>query len=133
LALYAIAGTHDWFALNRARVAAVTHIESSGVPPTAIQGGYDFDGWTQIEAAGYINDPRIVNPSLAYKPSIELPQLPSQCRLDFAAFTPAVQPRYFVVFSVMSCLQVSRYNPLTYNTWLPPFHRAIFIQETPHR
>jgi hypothetical protein len=128
-ALYATAGTHDWFALNRARAAAVAQIHASGVSMTSIQGGFDYDGWTQIEAAGYINDPRIVNPPQAYQPSLEPLGLQSQCRLDFARYTPAIHPRYFVVFSIMSCLRIPGYQSITYNTWLPPFHRAIFIQE----
>jgi len=129
--LYAIAGMHDWFALNRARVAAVAQIHALGVPITSVQGGFDYDGWTQIEAAGYINDPRILNPPDAYQPNLEQLRFQSQCRLDFARYTPAIQPRYFVVFSVMPCLQVSGYRSVIYSTWLPPFHRAIFIQEAP--
>jgi hypothetical protein len=131
LALYAIAGTHDWFALNRARIAAVAQIHTSGVPTTSIQGGFDYDGWTQIEAAGYINDTRIINPPHAYEPNLEPPRLPAGCRLGFAPYTPAVQPRYFVVFSLMPCLQMSPYRPVPYRTWLPPFRRTIFVQEAP--
>jgi hypothetical protein len=127
-ALYAIAGTHDWFALNRARVAAVARIHALGVPTTSIQGGFDYDGWTQIEAAGYVNDPRIRNPPDAYQPNLEPLRLQSRCRLNFAPYTPAIQPRYFVVFSVMPCLQTSGYQSVMYGTWLPPFHRTIFIQ-----
>lgn len=130
-ALYAVAGTHDWFALNRARVAAIAEIEKTGVPTNAIQGGYDYDGWTQIEVAGHINDPRIISPLQAYKPNLVPIDLPDACRLDFAPYTPAVQPKYFVVFSLMPCLQRSAYHPVTYRSWLPPFHRTIFIQETP--
>jgi hypothetical protein len=130
-ALYAVAGTHDWLALNRARVAAVAQIERSGVPATAIQGGYDYDGWTQIEVSGYINDPRMMNPPHAYQPNLEPLRLQGKCRLDFAPYTPAVQPKYFVVFSLMPCLQRSRYPSITYRTWLPPFRRTIFIQEAP--
>jgi hypothetical protein len=130
-ALYAVAGTHDWFALNRARVAAVAQIEMSGVPATAIQGGYDYDGGTQIEVTGYVNDPRIIKPPNSYQPNLEPLGLQSRCRLDFAPYTPAVRPRYFVVFSLMPCLQLSPYHPVTYSTWLPPFRRTIFIQEAP--
>jgi hypothetical protein len=130
-ALYAVAGTHDWFALNRARVAAIAEIEKTGVPANAIQGGYDYDGWTQIEVAGYINDPRIISPPHAYKPNLEPIGLTPPCRLDFAPYTPAVQPRYFVVFSLMPCLQLSPYHSVTYRSWLPPFRRTIFIQEAP--
>jgi hypothetical protein len=130
-ALYAVAGTHDWFALNRARIAAVAQIERSSVPATAIQGGYEFDGWTQIDIAGYIDDPRIRNPPNAYRPNREPVNLPSKCRLDFAPYTPSVQPKFFVVFSSMPCLQISPYNPVTYSTWLPPFRRTIYVQEEP--
>jgi hypothetical protein len=130
-ALYAIAGTHDWFALNRARAAAVAQIHASGVPTTSIQGGFDYDGWTQIEAVGYINDARIINPPHVYQPNLEPVRLPAGCRLGFAPYTPAVQPKYFVVFSLMPCLQISRYQPVMYSTWLPPFRRTIFIQEVP--
>jgi hypothetical protein len=130
-ALYATAGTHDWFALNRARAAAVAQIHSSGVPMTSIQGGFDYDGWTQIETAGYVNDPRIRNPPYAYQTSLEPLILQSQCRLDFARYTPAIHPRYFVVFSIMPCLWIPGSQSVTYNTWLPPFHRTIFIQEAP--
>ena len=130
-ALYATAGTHDWFALNRARAAAVAQIHALGVPTTSIQGGFDYDGWTEIESAGYINDPRIINPPDAYQPNLEPLRLQSQCRLDFARYTPAIHPRYFVVFAIMPCLRTPGYQSITYNTWLPPFHRTIFIQEVP--
>jgi len=128
-ALYAIAGTHDWFALNRARVAAVAQIHASGVPATAIQGGFDYDGWTQIEAAGYINDARLRNPANSYHVNLTPLQLPGSCRLNFAEYTPAIHPKYFVVFEPMKCLAPSKYPPVTYRTWLPPFQRIIYIQQ----
>jgi hypothetical protein len=129
-ALYAMAGTHDWFALNRARVAAVAQIRASGVPVTSIQGGFDYDGWTQIEAAGYINDARLRNPANAYQVNLSPLQLPERCRLDFAEYTPAIRPEYFVVFEPMRCLASSKYPPVRYRTWLPPFQREIYIQRT---
>jgi hypothetical protein len=128
-ALYAIAGTHDWFALNRARMTAVANIHASGVPVTSIQGGFDYDGWTQIEAAGYINDARLQNPANAYQVNLSPQQLPEQCRLNFAGYTPAIHPKYFVVFEPMTCLTPSKFPPVTYRTWLPPFQRKIYIQQ----
>jgi hypothetical protein len=128
--LYAIAGTHDWFALNRARVTAVARIRASGVPATSIQGGFDYDGWTQIEAAGYINDARLRNPANAYQVNLSPLQLPERCRLNFAEYTPAIHPEYFVVFEPMTCLAPSKYPPVSYRTWLPPFRREVYIQRT---
>jgi hypothetical protein len=129
-ALYAIAGTHDWFALNRARVTAVARIRASGVPATSIQGGFDYDGWTQIEAAGYINDARLRNPPNSYQVNLSPLQLPERCRLNFAEYTPAIHPEYFVVFEPMTCLASSKYPPVSYRTWLPPFRREVYIQRT---
>jgi len=131
-ALYAIAGTHDWFALNRARAAGVAQIHASGVPATSIQGGFDYDGWTQIEAAGYINDVRLRTPANSYHVNLSPLQLSEQCRLNFAEYTPAIHPKYFVVFEPMTCLAPSKYPPVTYRTWLPPFQRMIYIQQAPN-
>jgi hypothetical protein len=127
-ALYAIAGTHDWFSLNRARVGAVAQIRASGVPATSIQGGFDYDGWTQIEAAGYINDARLRNPENSYRKNLNLLRFQKECRLNFAEYTPAIDPEYFVVFEPMACLTSSKYPPVAYSTWLPPFQRRIYIQ-----
>lgn len=129
-AAYTIAGTHDWFALNRARASAVATIHATGVPYTAIQGGFDYDGWTQVVAQGYINDQRITFPANAYS-ALAPSALDSRCVLHFAQFTPAIQPRYFVVFSPMDCLAPSRFASITYENWLPPHRRTIFIQQLP--
>jgi hypothetical protein len=131
-ALYAIAGTHDWFALNRARVAGVAEIHASGLPATSIQGGFDYDGWTQIEAAGYINDARLRTPANSYHANLSPLQVSERCRLNFAEYTPAIHPKYFVVFEPMTCLAPSKYPPVTYRTWLPPFQRMIYIQQAPN-
>jgi hypothetical protein len=131
-ALYTIGATHDWFSLNRARVAAVEEIRAAGVATKSIQGGFDYDGWTQIEAAGHINDPRIRNPPNAYHLDLEVQRLPEKCRLSFAEYTPVIEPQYFVVFERMPCLAPSRFEAVTYQTWLPPFRRFIYIQENPH-
>jgi hypothetical protein len=130
-ALYTVGATHDWFSLNRARVAAVQEVRATGVAATSIQGGFDYDGWTQIEASGYINDRRIRNPPDAYHLDLKIQRLPGRCRLDFAKYTPAIEPQYFVVFERMPCLASSRFDAVTYHTWLPPFRRTIYIEQAP--
>jgi hypothetical protein len=129
--IYAVAATHDWFSLNRARVAAVNEVHASDVPFTRIQGGFDFDGWTQIESARSINYDQISNPAGVYRPYLPDKDLAPACRLNFAQFTPAVRPAYFVVFRPMPCLAQSTFEPVVYRTWLPPFRRAIYVQQRP--
>lgn len=131
-ALLAIAGTHDWFAWQRARLSAIAELRSAGVPRTHIQGGYEYDGWTQLETAGYINDPRIVIPPGAYHPNGHLPKVPTSCQFYFVSQTPSIHPDYSVAFvQPMPCLVPSKYSPIRYRAWLPPFQRTIYIQRFP--
>jgi hypothetical protein len=128
--LLAITGTHDWFAWQRARLAAIAELRVAGIPRTQIQGGFEYDGWTQVQA-GHINDSRLVVPPGAYRPNSPVPQVAKPCRLDFASFTPSVHPRYTVAFPPMPCFAPSKYPPVHYRAWLPPFGRAIYVQQIP--
>jgi hypothetical protein len=35
------------------------------------------------------------------------------------------------VISPMSCLAPSTFAPIGYTTWLPPFHREVYIEQHP--
>jgi hypothetical protein len=131
LAYYAIAGTHDWFALSRARLEAVEEVRRSGTPRTAIQGGFEYDGWTQIEADGYINDSRIQIPLGAFHPVPSFPKLPPACTTWFTASgrTPAITPEYFVVLNPLPCFAPSPFSAVTYHAWMPPFTRQVYVQQ----
>ena len=45
LACYAVAGTHDYLAWNRARFAGLDALIATGVSPAAIDGGVEFNAW----------------------------------------------------------------------------------------
>jgi len=131
-ALLSVAGTHDWFAWYRAKTIAANEILASGVPRTEIQGGWAYDGWTQIEADGYLNDPRLVLPAGAYHPVPNPQPDPNKCGYDFTSYTPAIHPRFSLVFArKMSCLTPSKFPPVHYRTWLPPFSGTIYVQRIP--
>jgi len=134
LALYAVlavAGTHDWFAWQRARLVAINEVLSSGVPRTEIQGGFEYDAWTQVDVGGYMNSEKIMVPPGAYKPNTDVPQVAADCRLDVAPLTPAIHPKYTVAFGPKKCLMPSSYPPVPYIGWIPPFQRTIYVQEIP--
>jgi hypothetical protein len=119
LAIYCfaiVAMTHDEFSLYRARVIAANEVMATGVPSTSIQAGADFDGWTQLEAVG-----RMVNDESA----ISVINLPTDCSNWFARFTPAINPRVFILTSMPSCFQPMELPEVQYSTWLPPYHRTI--------
>ena len=130
-AIYTIAATHDWFALNRARIVAVQEIQALGIPASRIQAGFDYDGWTQITSERSIAWDRVHLPpgtNIEYRAE---QGLPPACILNFAQYSPAVYPQYFVVFDEMPCLRPSHFPPVQYRTWLPPFWRRIYVQRRP--
>jgi hypothetical protein len=130
-AIVSIFGTHDWFALNRARLSVIRSLNASGIPDTSIQAGFEYDGWTQIKAAGYVNEKRMVLPLGAYHEVLPQLQFAKECRSFFSIDAPAIQPKYFIVSSAMPCFAASMYPSVSYRAWLPPFHRAVYVQQLP--
>ena len=134
----AIAGTHDCFADYRARLAAITEVRASGIPRTQIQGGYEYDGWTQLEITGHMNGADVMSklyrlkvPAGATHPNNHRRLVADACTLLFAPYTPDVDPKFTIAFRKMWCLAPSKYEPVTYSTWLPPFKGTIEVQEIP--
>lgn len=126
---FSVAGTHDWYAVNRARIVAVEEVHATGVPKTAIQGGFEYDGWTQIEAAGFVNEARIEVPAGAFHENMRTHRLPEECQHPFGWYAPAIDPKYLIVSSPLPCFADSRFPPITFRTWLPPFRRTIYVQQ----
>jgi hypothetical protein len=126
--LFGVARMHDTFAGYRARVEAADEIRETGIPRTEIRAGMEYDGWTQLEAAGFLNDKNIKNPAGAYHPWIP-PNLPKDCALAFSNHLTAIDPRYELSISPTPCFTPSELAPVSYTTWMPPHHRAIYIQK----
>jgi hypothetical protein len=120
-ALFAVAGTHDWFAAYRARLTAINEVRASGVPRSQIQGGFEYDNWTQLENAGRIDS------------DSDNSQHPRSggCRYFYASFAPTVHPKYTVLFPDAPCVTPSQFPPVPYRTWLPPYHRQIEVEKIP--
>lgn len=133
-AVCSVGGTHDFFADSRALGTTIQTIQDSGVPRKFIQAGlvtlgWTADGWAQIEDGGYINDARIHIPAGAYHhrtPNFENVQ---ECKDGFSTYTPSITPKYFIVPRLMPCFAKTEYPPVHYTTWLPPFHRTIYVQQ----
>jgi hypothetical protein len=133
VSIFAIVSIHDVFAGCRALVTMVRMVQDSGVPRTSIEaglaiGGWAQDGWTQLEADGYIHDPRIQIP-IGVKPNPHDLNLPKECMWYFTNFTPAITPRYFIVMEPKSCFVPTEFATTAYTTWFPPFRRALYIQQ----
>jgi hypothetical protein len=111
--LYGIAATQDVHALQAARQTAMNRLLAAGVPDTAIANGSERDNWTQLIHQGYINIPGINSPPGKYDPNL------GSC--------PSLRCLYRVEFQLSNQTVPSRFGTVDYISWLPPFHRRIFV------
>jgi hypothetical protein len=118
---YAGAGTHDLFAFDRARLRAANEVTAAGVPRTSLEGGFEYDGWTQILATGYVPDPALITGAPNFKRD--------ECRGFFYVIAPSVKPDYILSFNSKGCFPESKFPAAPYRTWLPPHQRAVYIQQ----
>jgi hypothetical protein len=130
-AAFGVADMHDVFAMDRARVLAADRIIAAGNARTDIEGGFEYDGWTELEAAGYVNDLRIRVPVGAYQPTGRKPGVDPDCVYWFRDRVPMIHPRYILSFDATSCFKTSNFAPEPYTAWLAPHHRMIYIQTAP--
>jgi hypothetical protein len=126
-AAYGVATTHDYMAYARARLTAATAITDRGVPRTAITAGLEYDGWTELEARGFVNEPRITLPRGAYQRR-QWPLSPSVSLYWFWRWTPSIDPKYFVVYTRQRGLADAGYAPVRFSVWLPPSTRTVLTQ-----
>jgi hypothetical protein len=125
-ATWAIAATHDMFAEDRARLAAIEQFRAAGLPRTAFYGGFPYDGWTQIDAQGYVDVDDIRTPTGIHRLS-EARRKYKPCDYFHARFFPAIRPQYVLSYDNYSCGDSQdRFAPVPYRLWLPPFSGAIY-------
>ena len=127
-AAYGVATTHDYLAYARARLTAATAITDGAVPRTAITAGLEYDGWSELEARGFVNEPRITLPRGAYQPR-QQPLRPSVSLYWFWRWTPSIDPKYFVVYTRQRGLADAGYAPVRFSVWLPPSTRTVLTQQ----
>jgi riboflavin transporter FmnP len=129
---FSVAATHDTFALYRGYATAIHEIRSSGAPATAIAGPWEFEGWTQIEKVGYMNDSRIRVPRGAYVPQpVRAPRV--NCSVDSSTLgeVPAIEPAYVVSSNPGDCGGQDAFPPVMYSTWIAPRINWIYALKLP--
>jgi hypothetical protein len=109
---YAVAGTHDYLAWNRARWDALDRLTLTGTPPTAIDGGMEFNAW-------------LLAPVLNRWPS-DADVRPGQPD-DRHSWWWVVDDRYVVAFRPLRGYHVREELPFT--RWLVPAYDRLFLLE----
>ncbi len=133
IAIVAVPGIvelHDMFADCRARLAAISSLESNGVARDRIMAGWQIDGWEQIERAGYMNDKRIRVPPDAHQP-LQPDGYSKQLKLRDSL--SALTPEYIVTDDPTPFPgDGTKFPTFPYTSWWPPFHREVVIcHQTP--
>jgi len=125
-AAFAVVGAHDYFAKERASVIAIQELRSAGISVTSIDGGWEYNGWNQIELAGSTYAAEI--------PVLWGDSLMSSDKRSFGVCDPillerfpVLSPHYGLAFDAGDCLGPAGFAPVPYRTWLPPHQHAIYI------
>ena len=130
-AAFGIAGTHDSFALLRARLALANELRAAGVPPTAFDGGFEYNSLVQIDLGRFINDPKIpILPGDSFHASVK--DSYGVCPPIFVDNYPVLSPRYSMAFDPTVCLGPSGFAPVVYRTWLGPHTNTLYIVKVGH-
>jgi len=116
--IYGLASTQDNLALAAARRAGVERLESHGVPASQIAAGFEYDFDTQLQEAGRINRYGITNPMQPFNP--------------IQGYTPALRCKYRLEFPLLPNTKATEFGTVDFISWLPPFHRRIYISEFTH-
>lgn len=112
LAAYAVAGTHDYLAWNRARYAGLAELTQAGVSPREIDGGMEFNAWKLAATLG--TWPTDAEARVGQPPTRK-------------SWWWVVDDRFVVSFRPLPGYTVRRTLP--YRRWLPPGEGDVFILE----
>jgi Dolichyl-phosphate-mannose-protein mannosyltransferase len=118
LAVYTIVTTHDFGATLRAQAAAADAMIQLGIPRDRISGGFEYDGWTQVQKAHHIQGPNYKD---AFKP------MHKDCWYWFWTHTPDLTPVYVEIPGLASEPARPGLARADFISWLPPFRRSVIV------
>jgi hypothetical protein len=130
---FSVAIVHDMFALYRGYASAIGQLRTTGTPAIAILGPWEFEGWTEVEKVGHVNEHLIQVPQGAYVPPPPR-SFTSDCdpvAVNFLDWTPAINPVYAVLLNPTDCGGQLALPTVTYTTWIVPHTNSIYTVRLP--
>jgi len=117
--IYSIGATHDLFSLTRARVAIANELQTAGVASNTVDGGFEYNGWNELQIVGHVNEQRLVNPPNSFVPVD--PHRGFSCKGDDKELdgeAAHLVPRYGLAYSSDACAGFASIAPIRYSRWL---------------
>jgi hypothetical protein len=133
MAVAAVTGTHDWYAWARAMERAQSELVARGISPLNISGAPELEGQTQLDAVGYIDEPRMKLPAWAYVRNDHAMDLPYACQTWLTQRAPAIHPRYVIRDGAKACIPGAPIEVHSFPIWRPPFRREYSVMKVPGR
>ena len=130
-ALYGMAGLHDIHLSARATEAMMAEVRGAGVPRDNISEGFGPDEWFEVDRHGFLNNVSAAPTDYRlYKPNVADWHLANACMPMDYDLIPSLHPSYVLgtgrAREIPACYEPSRFPPVRYRTWLPPWNRQAY-------
>jgi len=123
---YSIVTLHDNFVTYRANLFLCNRLQAAGISRTAIDGGWEFNHYTQVMVGSFVYQTGIRLPDGSILP--DLPHsMETACSMEALQWTPDLRPRYAIAYPTSLCPRVPGFEPVRFRTWLPPQQREAYV------
>ena len=118
VAIFSVCATHDMFAFYRARVELAQELHAAGVADNTLDGGFEHNGWVELQHYPNVNDERLINPKGSFVPGIG--QTGLTCKPGGENYTGFLHwdPKLGVSFDRDACRGAAPFAPVSYFRWL---------------
>jgi hypothetical protein len=123
---FAVAGTHDGFAMYRASKAAIEEMRARGVPETEIDGGWEYNGLTEVDQKGYVNEADILDYQHLHV-DVPVDDAAPECTIIVGNLFPDVKGTYALALKPDACGGPAGFAPVHYTSWLGPHTMTIYV------
>ena len=129
VAVYSVLTLQDAFGMYRVVVRAGEELRAAGVPRTAFDGGWEYDGLSQLTVDGYVHQIGIRMPPGQQLLFGHRPVGP--CELPVAPWIPDVRFEYALSYSATGCGGPTNFPAITYRRFLSPHEVTVYIVKDP--
>ena len=123
---YAVAVSHDRMAMYRARAAALNEVLATGRAATSVSGGWDYDGWTELQHSSHIINRRMRVPVGVTLPAATHYGL-AVCPWFYCNMYPHVVPQYTISLRD-DPIPGNPFPTAPYKTWILPAGRVYVVR-----